>query len=789
MANTLTLAKKGSPVPFVSCTLAEYINSNSISSIAIEWINTASLSQDKSKISSILSLNSSSSQNEDDIIKNLLVILKDHISQENSKWVDLALSLNQGNFSSFSSNLDIIEAHLFIRSFISGYSHSISDYSLWAALRASAIFQKNLKSNSLQNKPNLLRWYSYISSLAIPKSVLSSYDSATTTEKAKDQGSFELGLKNLVDGEVCTRFPPEPSGYLHIGHAKAALLNQHIAKSYNGRLIVRFDDTNPSKEKTEFEETIFEDLKLIGIAPDLVTHTSDYFDRLQEFAHKLIINGDAYVDDTEQAVMREQRMVGEPSSRRDLPVDENLRVFGEIVMGSEEGQKYCLRAKISVDDKNKAMRDPVIYRVNLTPHHRTGTIYRAYPLYDFACPIVDSIEGVTHALRSNEYRDRNPLYYWFTEKLSLRQPQICDFSRLNFVYTLLSKRKLQWFVDNGLVSGWDDPRFPTVRGIRRRGLTIEALRQYILMQGASQNQTMLEWDKLWSINKKIINPTAPRFTAIESKDAVLVTLIGEGVPATAELRTLPLNKQNLEIGNKQVLYSSQIYLEQADASSFEPSEEITLMDFGNAFVDVINRTPDNIVTSMTLRLNLSGNVKTTKKKVTWLSAENFKSDSNAVLMDYDYLINKRKLEDTDEIADNLTKVTEFQIDALVDPTLLNSDVGTIIQLERKGFYIVDKLASQNSDNRVRLILIPDGKAANLASKSDNASSKPDASKSSEKKKKSSKNSASSSDNTDSSNMGIIASKVSSMYSVEQIVKDPVFDVKKMSSMYTSDKYV
>ncbi|OLY80610.1 putative glutamate-tRNA ligase, cytoplasmic [Smittium mucronatum] len=783
MSNSLTLAKRGSPPPFLSCVLFEYLNSTSQSPVPISWINSPSVGDSEIKFSAILIDSSQTLEGEHAIINHSLGNLSD-ISKDNHKWFTLSLTLNQGDFSSFSSNLKLLESHLFMRSYFTGYAPSLSDYAIWASLRASAIFQKNLKSNSLKNCINLTRWYNHISTLPIPFAVLASYDSAVTLEKPKDQGSFELGLKNLVYGEVCTRFPPEPSGYLHIGHAKAALLNQHIARSYNGKLIVRFDDTNPSKEKTEFEDTIFEDLKLIGISPDSVTHTSDYFGQLQEFAHKLIISGNAYADDTEQAVMREQRMVGEASRCRDTSVEENLRRFGEIVMGSEEGQRYCLRAKISVDDKNKAMRDPVIYRVNLTPHHRTGSVYRAYPLYDFACPIVDSLEGVTHALRSNEYRDRNPLYYWFTEKLNLRQSQICDFSRLNFVYTLLSKRKLQWFVEKGLVSGWDDPRFPTVRGIRRRGLTIEALRQYILMQGASQNQTMLEWDKLWSLNKKLINPTAPRLTALESKNAVIVTLVGEGVPVTPEYRTLPLHKQNPEIGTKQVLYSSQIYLEQEDASSFTSGEEITLMDFGNAFIESIsNSSDDGLVKSITMRLNLGGNVKTTKKKITWLSSENFKSDSNAVLLDYDYLINKRKLEDTDEIADHLTSVTMFQTDALVDPTVLSCKVGTILQFERKGFYIVDKVPGQSSDNRIRLILIPDGKAAHLASKSSDPSAL-ESSNTADKKQNSKKSSEKA-----NAHLPLDPKKLSSMYIMEPIVNDPIIDPKKVSSMYISDKYI
>jgi glutamyl-tRNA synthetase len=212
--------------------------------------------------------------------------------------------------------------------------------------------------------------------------------------------------------------------------------------------------------------------------------------------------------------MRAERMECKDSKCRNLSIDENLRRFAEMTKGSEEGVKMCLRAKINMQDKNGALRDPVIYRCNATAHHQTGTQWKLYPTYDFACPVVDSIEGVTHALRTSEYRDRNAQYEWFLKALELRWVHIWDFSRINFVYTLLSKRKLTWFVEEGLVAGWDDPRFPTVRGIRRRGMTIQALRDYILMQGASQKTLELEWDKIWALNKKQVDPVSPRHTAI-----------------------------------------------------------------------------------------------------------------------------------------------------------------------------------------------------------------------------------------------------------------------------------
>lgn len=302
--------------------------------------------------------------------------------------------------------------------------------------------------------------------------------------------------------------------------------------------------------QTEFEETILEDLRLLGIEGDLVTHTSDHFEKLHELAVQLIRDGKAYADDTDNTVpadlpcscpskqhgnltrMAHERWHGIPSARRNATVEENLRRFEEMAKGTTEGLGWCIRAKISLDDPNKAMRDPVVYRVNLTTHHRTGYVshylkmfiltfnsdkWKVYPTYDFACPAVDSLEGVTHALRTNEYRDRNAQYAWMLDALHLPTVRMWDFSRLNFIYTLLSKRKLHWFVEQGLVRGWDDPRFPTVRGIRRRGMTVDALRQFMLSQGPSHAVVSLEWDSIWALNKKVIDPVAPRFWAVETE--------------------------------------------------------------------------------------------------------------------------------------------------------------------------------------------------------------------------------------------------------------------------------
>lgn len=494
------------------------------------------------------------------------------------------------------------------------------------------------------------------------------------------------------------------SGYLHIGHLKAALLNDYFAHElYKGTLLLRFDDTNPSKEKQEFQDAIVEDLALIGIKPDKTSFTSDYFQILHQYCIRMIEEGHAYADDTDQETMRDERMKGIASKNRDKSVEENLAILKEMKDGTAIGQKNCIRAKMSVDNPNKAMRDPVIYRCNADiTHHRTGTDWKMYPTYDFACPIVDALEGVTHALRTTEYTDRNPQYQWFLDILKLRQVHIWDFSRMNFIRTELSKRKLTKMIETGRVWGWDDPRLPTIRGVRRRGMTIPALREFILKQGPSRNIVNMDWTNFWATNKKEIDPVAPRHTAVESKDAVKATVLNG--PATPYTEDKPKHPKNASIGLKKVAYSRQLILDQEDVKLFKQDEEITLMNWGNAFVRKI--TGSNPVTEIALELHLEGDVKKTEKKVTWLSTEGQKLVP-AQAWEFDYLITKDKLEDGDNWEDFFNPESGKETDVICDCNVRELHDGDIIQLERKGYFRVDKAAKD--DQPAVLFGIPTGK--------------------------------------------------------------------------------
>ncbi|KAJ2891028.1 glutamate--tRNA ligase, partial [Coemansia aciculifera] len=297
-------------------------------------------------------------------------------SEEISQWVDFARKRLAGaGFKELEAALAELDQRLCMRAFVCGYSATAADVTAWGALRASGVFLRNLKTKRDSLGVHVVRWYTHIDSQAFARRLVESLMQASrqTNKGIKDQGSFDLGLTGIEHGKVVTRFPPEPSGYLHIGHAKAALLNEFVARSNGGRLLIRFDDTNPKKEKVEFEDAILEDLALLGIHGDMMSHTSDHFQVIYEYALELIRRGLAYVDNTPTEEMRANRGEGIESKCRRLSVAENLERFEQMRAGTEFGQTCCLRAKMSIDDPNKALRDPTIYRCEQTPHHRTGT--------------------------------------------------------------------------------------------------------------------------------------------------------------------------------------------------------------------------------------------------------------------------------------------------------------------------------------------------------------------------------------------------------------------------------
>ncbi|CAG89749.1 DEHA2F23012p [Debaryomyces hansenii CBS767] len=715
MSFSLTVAAKAPLVAYPSLIGVGFIDaSDSEISIPIEFVDEKTVDSTDAGVK-LVTPEGKTYSNQLDILNYLAEKFPSILGEQakSQEWVKFALDkLSNKNFKELAGDLEKLDAHLNFRSFVIGYSYSLADVAIWGVLRANALMGSVIKNGVYTN---VSRWYNL---LAADKKFDGSVENMTklvnelrkSAKSSKNGGkkethkaNFEIDLPNAEVGKVVTRFPPEPSGYLHIGHAKAAVLNEYFAHAYKGKLIIRFDDTNPTKEKIEFQDSIIEDLALLGIKGDKITYSSDYFQDMYDLAIKLIKEGKAYCDDTPLEKMREERMVGDASARRERSIEENLKIFTEEMKnGTEGGLKNCLRAKIDYTALNKTLRDPVIYRCNVTPHHRTGSEWKIYPTYDFCAPVVDSIEGVTHALRTNEYRDRNAQYNWIIDALGLRKVDIWDFARVNFVRTLLSKRKLQWFVDKNYVSNWDDPRFPTVRGVRRRGMTVEGIRNFIIAQGPSRNIINLDWSVIWALNKKIIDPAAPRHTAVDAKNVVPVKLLnGPSEPFTEEK---PKHKKNPEVGNKPVIYSNQVLIDQADAEGLVDGEEITFMDWGNVIISKVVKEGD-VVKSIEANLHLEGDFRKTSKKITWLA--DTKDKVEVELMDFDHLITKDKLEEGDSFEDFLTPQTEFTVEAIADLSVRNMKAGDIIQFERKGYYRVDQPYSEGK--RPVLYNIPDGK--------------------------------------------------------------------------------
>lgn len=663
-------------------------------------------------------------------------------------WVDIAVRLTADvektkafRFETAPYHQEIfhrLENHLTLRTYCVGHQLTLADVALYTSIGKLYGFTVAAVTTTSDLGMHVKRWWSFIAAvnptpLKIMKNIYVAYPghlipsvgvkgavssnapenaantaSQSVKEAAAKSKKYEGKLPGAVQGQVVTRFPPEPSGYLHIGHAKAALLNAYYARLYDGKLIIRFDDTNPAKENMEFETSILEDLVLLDIVPDRITHTSDYFQHLQDLCEEMIKKGIFYADTTAIEEMRAQRGEGIESRCRSQSVEENLRLWEQMKQGTEEGSTCCIRAKIDMQHKNKCLRDPAMYRCILNiPHHIHGDKFKAYPTYDFACPIVDALEGVTHAMRTNEYADRIPQYQWVLQNCGSRDVTIYEFSRLNFVHTVLSKRKLQWFVDQGIVESWEDPRFPTVRGIRRRGLTVEALREFVLEQGPSKNSNLMEWDKLWAKNKQLIDPIVPRYMAVAA-DAVQVTISnGPSSPYTQER---DLHPKNPSVGRGLQVYSNCILLDRDDANTLQLNEEITLMRWCNAIVECISGVPGK-PNSVTLRLNPEGDFKKTKKKLHWVAST---AARPIILRECDHLISKKKLEEEDRIEDYCCRDSLFDTAALADPESVDTlKPGCSLQFERRGYFRLDTLGDDAGQLPV-FIKIPDGRTKSMS---------------------------------------------------------------------------
>ncbi len=515
-------------------------------------------------------------------------------------------------------------------------------------------------------------------------------------------------LAEGVYSRVQTRFPPEPNGYLHIGHAKAICIDFGTAEKYSGKCNLRLDDTNPTKEDVEYVDAIMEDIKWLGFNWDNVYYASDYFDFIYECALKLIDKGLAYIDESSADEIREMRgtltEAGKNSPYRDRPIEESRELFAKMTAGQIDEGKMVLRAKIDMSSSNLNMRDPVIYRVLKAHHHRTGDKWCVYPMYDFAHPLSDAREGVTHSLCSLEFENHRPLYNWVLEACDITHepPRQIEFARMNVNYTLTSKRKCLKLVNDNLVSGWDDPRMATICGMRRRGYPSQAVRAFVDKIGVSKAYSVIDYALLESCVRDYLNENADRAMAVLRPLKVVIDNYPEGKTEQIEV---DINPNKPELGKTSVTFSREIFIEDDDfmldppGKYFRlcPQKEVRLK--GAYFVKYASHETDengNItVVHCTYDPESRGGEAPDGRKVKgtlhWVSADNC---INAEVRLYDRLFNVENPSDEEGVssfADNLNPESLTVIsNAVIDASLKDVKVGDTFQFMRQGYFCVDK---------------------------------------------------------------------------------------------------
>ena len=515
-------------------------------------------------------------------------------------------------------------------------------------------------------------------------------------------------LSEGVYSRVQTRFPPEPNGYLHIGHAKAICIDFGTSEKYNGKCNLRLDDTNPTKEDVEYVDAIMEDIKWLGFDWDNVYYASDYFDFIYECALKLIDKGLAYIDESTADEIREMRGTltepGKNSPYRDRPIAESRELFAKMTAGEIDEGKMVLRAKIDMASSNLNMRDPVIYRVLKAHHHRTGDKWCVYPMYDFAHPLSDAREGVTHSLCSLEFENHRPLYNWVLEAADITHepPRQIEFARMNVNYTLTSKRKCLKLVNDGLVSGWDDPRMATICGMRRRGYPSQAVRAFVDKIGVSKAYSVIDYALLESCVRDYLNENANRAMAVLRP---LKVIIDNYLENQTEQIEVDINPNKPELGKTSVTFSREIFIEEDDfmldppGKYFRlcPTKEVRLK--GAYFVKYASHETDengNITAvHCTYDPQSRGGEAPDGRKVKgtlhWVSADNC---INAEVRLYDRLFNVENPSDEEGVssfADNLNPESLNVIsNAVIDASLKDVKVGDTFQFMRQGYFCVDK---------------------------------------------------------------------------------------------------
>tara|TARA_Y100000589_G_scaffold62407_1_gene53678 strand:+ start:5383 stop:7029 length:1647 start_codon:yes stop_codon:yes gene_type:complete len=532
--------------------------------------------------------------------------------------------------------------------------------------------------------------------------------------------------QDLVSGkhkEIYTRFPPEPNGYLHIGHAKAICLNFGLGEQYNGKVNLRFDDTNPTAEKQEYVDAIKENITWLGFKWEKELHTSDHFQQLYEYAVQLITQGDAYV--CEQSAEEMAKFKGTPtdpgqnSPYRDRSVEQNLALFEKMKNGEVEEGAMTLRAKIDMAHSNMHMRDPLMYRIINERHHRTGSDWVIYPIYDFAHGVSDAIEGITHSICTLEFEVHRPLYEWFNNKINTpAKPQQIEMARLNISNAVTSKRKVKKLIDEGVVFGWDDPRLTTLAGIRRRGIPAQAIRDLADGIGVSKRNSITEMSRLDYYTRQVLNKTANRVMAVLDPLKVTITNFDEGKVEMCEAKN---NPEDESAGTREMPISRNLYIERADFMEDAPKKFFRLTNgkevrFKHGYYitcnEVLKDVQGNIKELLctydpTTKGGWSDDGRKIKGTIHWVSAEHaLKAKVNL----YEGLFNSENPEEggkdfMEDINPNSLEV----IDAFVEPSVKDLAPGTTVQFDRTGYFCVDKDSTPNNIIFNRTVTLRDKK--------------------------------------------------------------------------------
>ncbi|MCL2335828.1 MAG: glutamine--tRNA ligase/YqeY domain fusion protein [Firmicutes bacterium] len=520
-------------------------------------------------------------------------------------------------------------------------------------------------------------------------------------------------IKNIINehqksgrfgDRVHTRFPPEPNGYLHIGHAKSICINFGIAADYAGLCNLRFDDTNPVKEDVEYVESIMADVRWLGFDwQERLFYASDYFEELYGYAIRLIERGKAYVCDLSADEIRDYRGTltapGRESPYRDRSVAENLDLFRQMRDGVFQDGARVLRAKIDMASPNLNMRDPVLYRIQHAAHHRTGDKWCIYPMYDYAHPLSDSLERITHSICTLEFEDHRPLYDWLLDELGVHHPQQIEFARLNLSYTIMSKRKLRLLVEGGYVSGWDDPRMPTISGLRRRGYTAEAVKDFCERIGVAKANSFVDIAMLEHCIREDLFLKAPRVMAVLRPLRVVI----ENYPEDAvEMLDAEYNGENQALGTRQVPFARVVYIERDDFMEEPPKKFFRLapgreVRLKHAYIIKCERVVKDEATGEIIELRCtydpdtksgaSPDVRKVKGTLHWVAAEH---GVKAEVRLYDHLFLKENPEEDDDLTANVNPHSVSVItDCIVEPVLAGAAKGARYQFLRHGYFYAD----------------------------------------------------------------------------------------------------